>query len=166
MRRNLPLVPTKPRGFSLIELMITLAIVAVLASIAYPSFMDSLRKSRRSDAVAALVRVQHAQERFRANNANYSGGFDATGADTALLPMSNASPDGHYTLSIANSNAISYTVVATANSNSPQAADHRCASLQVQIQVGGGVNQGLTVYGSTDSSGTLNVASGNLCWAK
>ncbi|MBK7458565.1 MAG: prepilin-type N-terminal cleavage/methylation domain-containing protein [Betaproteobacteria bacterium] len=52
-------------GFTLVELMIAVVIVALLASIALPSFMDSIRKSRRSEAFAALSAVQQAQERWR-----------------------------------------------------------------------------------------------------
>ena len=66
--------PPKPQpgGFTLIELVIAVAIVALLLAVALPSFMDSVRKSRRSDAYFALNAVVQAQERFRANNANYS----------------------------------------------------------------------------------------------
>ena len=49
-------------GYTLIEVMIALAIIAILASVAMPSFFDSIRKSRRSEAVAALSAVQQAQE--------------------------------------------------------------------------------------------------------
>jgi type IV pilus assembly protein PilE len=49
-------------GFTLIELMITVAIVAILAAVAYPSFMEQVRKSRRSDAITALNAVAQAQE--------------------------------------------------------------------------------------------------------
>ncbi|MBK9683398.1 MAG: prepilin-type N-terminal cleavage/methylation domain-containing protein, partial [Betaproteobacteria bacterium] len=59
-------------GFTLVELMIAVVIVALLASIALPSFMDSIRKSRRSEAFAALAQVQQAQERWRSNGSSYA----------------------------------------------------------------------------------------------
>ncbi|MBL0296210.1 MAG: prepilin-type N-terminal cleavage/methylation domain-containing protein [Betaproteobacteria bacterium] len=59
-------------GFTLVELMIAVVIVALLASIALPSFMDSIRKSRRSEAFAALSAVQQAQERWRGNHGSYA----------------------------------------------------------------------------------------------
>jgi type IV pilus assembly protein PilE len=50
-------------GFTLIELMITVAIVGIMAGIAYPSYQDSVRKSRRADAKAVLANLSNAMER-------------------------------------------------------------------------------------------------------
>lgn len=155
-------VPPRPPspGFTLIELLITVAIIGVLASIAYPSFMESVRKSRRSDAVAALTRVQQAQERWRASNSTYTADL---GGD---LKVSDSSPDGHYGLQVTANNATTYTVIATAKSSSPQASDANCKSLQIKMVDGGGNTAGLVQFGSTNASGTLNTSSGNPCWIK
>jgi len=51
------------KGFTLIEIMITVAIVAILASIAYPGYVSQVRKTRRSDAVAALLKTAQVLER-------------------------------------------------------------------------------------------------------
>ncbi|MGN6701858.1 MAG: type IV pilin protein [Burkholderiaceae bacterium] len=59
------------RGFTLIELMIVLAIVAILAAIAYPSYQEQVRKSRRADAQAVLTEAAQWMERYYTQNNNY-----------------------------------------------------------------------------------------------
>lgn len=144
-------------GFTLIEMLIVVAIIGILSAIAYPSFMDSLRKSRRTDAVSALTRVQHAQERWRANNATYSAALDATG-----LNVSTVSPDGHYSLAITNNTATTYTAKATARSSSPQVHDTNCTVLQIRMND----SVGLVEFGSVNSGGTLTTTANNPCWVK
>ena len=61
----------RQRGFTLIELMVTVAIIAILAAIAYPSYMDSVRKSRRTDAKNALTQAMANMERFYTENNTY-----------------------------------------------------------------------------------------------
>ncbi|WP_425491783.1 type IV pilin protein [Luteimonas saliphila] len=61
------------RGFTLIELMIVVAIVAVLAAIAYPSYADSVRKSKRGHAKAALVELAQRAERYRTVIGSFDG---------------------------------------------------------------------------------------------
>lgn len=149
-------------GFTLLELMITLVVIGILAAIAYPSFIESVRKGRRADAVAALTRVQHAQERFRANVASYSSGFDATGADVTLLKLSTGSPDGHYTLALANATVTGYTATATAKGSSPQASDALCQVLTITLN---DLN-GLVTNSSTNASAVVNSSTNNPCWVK
>ncbi len=73
-------------GFTLIELMIVVAIVGILMSIAYPSYQESVAKSRRSDATGALLVFANAMERHFTVNNTYknAGGTDATPTDTGL----------------------------------------------------------------------------------
>ncbi len=59
------------RGFTLIELMITVAIVALLASIAYPAYTDSVLKGRRAEARTALMELMQQQERYMTQRNTY-----------------------------------------------------------------------------------------------
>lgn len=79
------------RGFTLIELMITVAIIGILASIAYPAYQDSVRKARRSDGHAFLLDAMARQERFYTENNTYTCtltdlGFVANDDDLFLSP--------------------------------------------------------------------------------
>lgn len=58
-------------GFTLIELMITVAIIGILAGIAYPSYQDSVRKSRRAEGRTAIMEVLQQQERYMTQRNTY-----------------------------------------------------------------------------------------------
>lgn len=60
-------------GFTLIELMIVAAVIAILAAIALPAFNEQVRKSRRSDAMANISEAALQLEKWRASNPSYSG---------------------------------------------------------------------------------------------
>lgn len=107
----------KKNGFSLLELIITVAIVGVLASVAYPSFMNSVQKSRRSDATTALLDLQLAQEKYRANNSAYAADL------TTLGWPSSTSREGYYTISISASSAVSWSGSASPKTGTAQAGD-------------------------------------------
>jgi type IV pilus assembly protein PilE len=93
-------------GFSLIELMIVVAIVAILAGIAYPSYFDSVIQSRRADAKTTLLDLAQQIERFYSENHTYAN----VAASIGGTPQD--SPDGWYAISIV-STATTYTLTAT-----------------------------------------------------
>jgi prepilin-type N-terminal cleavage/methylation domain-containing protein len=66
-------VRKRMHGFTLVELMVVVAIVAILAGVALPSYQDSVRKSRRGQAKADLVELAQGLERFRSVNNTYAG---------------------------------------------------------------------------------------------
>ena len=129
----------KPNGFTLIELMIVVAVVGILAAVAYPSYMDQVRKSRRSDAVAALSTVQQAQERWRANNPTYANQTQATTSTTANPPglgLSATSNGGYYTWAVSSNTGTGYTLTATAVNGTSQKKDTGCDTLTVTVTNG------------------------------
>ena len=131
IQRRLPHTPNRQRaaGFTLIELMIAVAVIAILAAVAIPQYSDYVRKSRRSDAWTMLQAAQQAQERFRLTNTTYASDV------ASLTGACSGSPCGseHYTLSISGATATGYTVTATPRTGSPQAADSACSSISIAM---------------------------------
>jgi type IV pilus assembly protein PilE len=84
------------RGVTLFELLIVLAITAILAAIAYPAYTDALRKGRRSDAVTSLLQVQLEQERFRTTNQRYAERLTELGRVADEME----SPAGYYRIAL------------------------------------------------------------------
>ncbi|TFZ01593.1 type IV pilin protein [Ramlibacter rhizophilus] len=89
------------RGFTLIELMIAVAVVAILAAVAYPSFMDQIRKSRRAEAQQFLMEVASRQQQWMLDRRFYSPAAGTSNACAALSSELNVNPpsslNGHYT---------------------------------------------------------------------
>jgi type IV pilus assembly protein PilE len=127
----------KQNAFTLIELMITVAIVGILAGIAYPSYQDSVMKSRRADAKGALLGFANAMERHFTETSSYCNAAattvgtctNATGNPTIY---SSTSPvDGgtaYYNLTINAATASTYTLYASPTG--AQASD-KCGTLTI-----------------------------------
>jgi type IV pilus assembly protein PilE len=149
----------RQRGFTLLELMITLVIMALILAVAFPSYMSTVRKSRRAEAIGALTAVQQAQERFRANRAIYGNLNVPADADT-LPNIAATTVNGHYTLTVTGNAAAAYTVVATAAGS--QANDTACAVMGVR-STGGNLRYG---SGSTSINWAAAEPDSGNCWAK
>lgn len=121
------------KGFTLVELMITIAIIGILASIAYPSYQNSVMKSHRSDAQTGLSQLAQALERFYGVRYTYIGTGDS-GGGTSGAPINDVfshtstpfeGSKTYYNLTLTAS-ATNYTVTATPAGNQ---ANDSCGTL-------------------------------------
>ena len=113
----------RSRGFTLLEVMIACAIVAIVAAIAYPSYKTSVQKSRRSDATTALLGVASQMERYSTEKGTYATATLGTGAGAVFA---NHTENSYYNLSLANLTATTYTVRAAPTGAQ---ADDPCGTL-------------------------------------
>jgi type IV pilus assembly protein PilE len=128
----------KLAGITLIELLIAVAIVMIIAAIAFPSYQAQVEKSRRTEARAALANIQLAQERFFTINGRYADGTASWSLGNLDLAtgLTNVGTDkittdqGLYNITLdAGANATSYTLNATAVG--AQAGDTDCAFMSI-----------------------------------
>lgn len=112
------------RGFTLVELMIAVAIVGILAAIAYPSYLEQVRRGQRTDATAALLDLAQRLERFRTVNGTYDMPRGAGG-------LVGASPEGLYDLYVTSANATSYAIEARPRTGRAVAGDSRCGTFSL-----------------------------------
>lgn len=130
-RRTAPLRPPASRGFTLVEVATVCAMVGVLAAVALPGYQGQLRQAGRSDAVAALLRLQQAQEQYRAHHGMYADAFGVLrGASQELSEL------GRYRLQLQRTGGESYIATAQAVPGGPQAGDGDCATLTLEVHQG------------------------------
>ena len=145
--------PPRVAGFTLIELMIAVVVVAILFAIAVPAYQTEIRKSRRTDAKTAVLDLATREQRyFSVNNIFTSSPQDlGYGAAGATFPMTVGS--GYYSVNVtapAGASPPTFTVTATATGS--QTADTACQSFTID-------NTGLQQ--AFDSSNNPNTTT---CW--
>lgn len=151
MLRTVPSATGKHRGFTLIELMIVVVIMAVLASIALPSYTNYAQKARRSDAKIALSKAAALQERFFLKSNAYTSNVNELGGSGGSL----TSPEGWYDITSSVTGCVSgndgscFTLTATATG--AQLDDTDCRRFT------------LTDVGSKNAFDDSSIANDN-CW--
>lgn len=83
-------------GFTMVELMIVVAILGIIVSIAYPSYEQQIIRSKRADGISAMMNLAQAMERYRVSNYNY-GIADISDVFVDHVPVDGGTP--YYTLS-------------------------------------------------------------------
>jgi type IV pilus assembly protein PilE len=110
------------RGFSLIELVVVVALIGILASIAYPQYTEYMREARRNDATSTMMEIMQNQERFYTENNSYA-------SNLGNLPQYSTSPvvtpKGYYQITAAacSGTSISECVVLSAAPQGAQSGD-------------------------------------------
>lgn len=105
------------KGFTLIELMIVIGVVAILAAIAYPSYQDYLRRARRVEGQGTMMNIQSLEEKYRVNHPIYLGTLSSLGTFTSA----------YYSFAISGTSGTAYTITATATGS--QTRDAGCTTM-------------------------------------
>ncbi len=127
-------VPAHPKaqaGFTLIELMIAVVVMAILASIAVPSYGRFVQRANRADATAELLRLAAAQERFYIANNTYTANL---AAPPAGLGGEGSSERGYYTITVTAADVNGFTIQAVPTAGSKQASDAECQTFTINEQ--------------------------------
>lgn len=117
----------RARGFTLVDVLTACTLVGIVVAFALPSYQAQITKSRRIDAVAALTRLQAAQERLRANTGLYSN-------DLGVLQVAARSQEGLYALAVELNGPDSYRATATPLAGGSQVRDAECPQLGLDVK--------------------------------
>ncbi len=112
-------------GFTLIELMIVVAVVAILAAIAYPNYLQQVIKSRRSAGAACMMEMAQFMERYYTTHMSYE---EANLPDPSCVDEH----EDHYTIALnGDPTATAFTITATAVATSSQSKDSLCGNMSI-----------------------------------
>ncbi|HTR01530.1 MAG TPA: type IV pilin protein [Candidatus Acidoferrum sp.] len=139
----------KNRGFTMIELLITMAIVGLLAAIAIPTYRQSVLKSNRADAKITLTRLATLEEKYYFRENNYTANFTDIISGLTGTVTTTTSDKGYYSIALTTTGTTAWTMVATATGN--QLLDTDCKTFT------------LTNTGSKTATNSSNAANTS-CW--
>lgn len=132
-------------GFTLIEVLIVVAIIGILAAIAVPSYSRYMIDARRTDAISFLSEVAGEQQRYFTENNQYAADMEELGygEDATFV-----SPEGHYVVSVSNPGGMGrFLLTATPVEDGKQAGDDECLAFTV-----------------SDTGVRKNTGSNDKCW--
>lgn len=129
--KTFPSLSPRAQGFTLIEVMVTCAIVALVTVIALPIYQGSVQKARRSDAKNALLDLAAREERYFATNNTYTATATSLGYSAAFPIAVTNGGVASYTLNVTAATTSTFTAVATRGT--PQAND-ACGDYQLTDQ--------------------------------
>lgn len=112
------------RGFTLVELMVVIAITALLATLSYPALAGVVRRVHRVDALAALAHAQLLQQRHRSVSTRFAT-LDQLGTGATVA-------GGRYRLELSEASANGYVLMALAQG--AQAGDAACRVLRIEVR--------------------------------
>jgi len=131
------------RGFTLVELMIVVAILAIVVAWGYSSYRGTVLKAHRAEGIGELLTIADKLERYYASEGTYE---DATVGASANAVHPSSSVNGYYSFSITSADAVQYTIAAAPQGG--QTDDAKCGTFT------------LTSLGTRTASGTLP----DKCW--
>jgi type IV pilus assembly protein PilE len=150
---NISQFAKREKGFSLVEILVVVTIVAILTAVAVPSYSEHVRKQKRNFSKVQLHDIINRQNQYLADNRQYANNLTLLGYSSATYGITGNgsyvaadSTEAIYTIGLTNTSNYTYTVIATPVNS--QASDSACGTLSI------------TSAGAYSATGSH----GNDCW--